>query len=1066
MQIRLLGDVEVRLGPIALEAFASPRLQSLLAFLIVHRDRPLARQRVAFIFWPDSSESQARTNLRHLLHMLRQALVEPDRYVSIDGQTVQWLPDASASIDVVDFEHAISAVDSGDEAESLRRALVHYGGDFLLGSYDDWVEPERQRLRRRYVWALDRLAAIAEETSDLDAGLRYAQELLRIDPCDEPTCRRLMRLHIAAGDRARALHAYHACESALAHDLGVTPSPDTVTLYEGLVADGTGSTASSVPAAISTPPLIGRDEEWEQLVRYRRQASEPSTRFVLVSGEAGIGKSRLAEDFRRWCARQNMATASSRGYLAEGSLPYAPIIELLRGDAIRPHLRRLDTRTRRQLSRILPELNDDVELASTEWHGHDAPRQRLFEALARAFTETGQVLTLVIDDLQWCDVETLQFLHFLVRLEPATGLMLVGTVRDGEFGPGHPLRSLVAALRSLDAIVEIPLRRLDREAATTLAEDLLGVDSDPTFRNRVAELSEGNPLFLVELARSGPGSWSSTLPPRVQSVIEARLDMLPEDAAHLVSAAAVIGRAFTIEEVGRIGAHGDVLVGLDELWRRGVVRERGSDAYDFCHDLIRDVAYQALGPGRRRQLHLDVANTLSEMHRHELDSVAAEIAVHFDRAGSVDEALAFYERAVGVARRAFADYEVVTLARRGLELLSRERSGPERDQRELQFLIPLGVALHAGAGQGPGAELVYDRSTALRAEMGLGPDLSTLRVRANLAITRRDFVEAQRLGRVLMNLADETGNQVLRTEGHYVLGVSAFWLGEFESSRVELTQAIALYEPARSDLHLELFGQDPYAVCLVRLAWTSWYLGRLDDVWPLADQALQHACALGHSFTPTYVRIHTALLALDAGDVDRMQEAIASLPDEATTNAWVSIVQTAIRGWMEVRLGDLARGTRQLEQAVDLCRTMTQWTHEPMSLMLLGQAYGLGGDPGLGADILGQAHAIAAREMPVHAAETSRLHGELLQAAGGDRRDVETHLRRAVTISLSRGSVVLELRARTSLLRWLRASSDPETAAESRTIDDLVQRLQRRVNGASSAGAVMIEQLRASASVR
>ena len=624
----------------------------------------------------------------------------------------------------------------GDDADSLRRAIAHYRGDFLLGSYDEWIEPERQRLRLRYIWVLDRLAAIAEETGDIDAGIRYAQELLRIDPVDESTCRMLMRLHVAAGDRARALRVYHACQSALADDLGVTPSPDTVALYERLVADRAVSTASSVPAAISTPPLIGRDEEWDRLVRCRRQASERSTLFVLVSGEPGIGKSRLVEDFRRWCARQKIATASSRGYLAEGSLPYAPIVELLRGDAIRPHLSRLDATTRRYIARILPELIDEVEPASTEWHGDDAPRRRLFEALARAFTETGQVLTLVIDDLQWCDVETLQFLHFLVRFEPATGLMLVGTVRDGEISPGHPLRSLVAGLQSLDAIAEIPLRRLDRDAATTLAEDLLGVGSDPTIRNRVAELSEGNPLFLIELARSGPGGWSSTLPPRVQSVIEARLDMLPEPASQLVSVAAVIGRAFTIEEVGRIAGHGDVLLGLDELWRRGVVRERGSDAYDFSHDLIRDVAYQTLGPVRRQRLHLEVANTLSEMHRNELDSVAAEIAVHFDRAGSVDEAVAFYERAVSVARRAFADHELVKLARRGLELLSRQRSGHERDQHELQFLIPLGVALHAGPGQGPDAELVYDRSTALRAEMGLAPDLSTLRISANLAVTR------------------------------------------------------------------------------------------------------------------------------------------------------------------------------------------------------------------------------------------------------------------------------------------------------------------------------------------
>ena len=129
--------------------------------------------------------------------------------------------------------------------------------------------------------------------------------------------------------------------------------------------------------------------------------------------------------------------------------------------------------------------------------------------------------------------------------------------------------------------------------------------------------------------------------------------------------------------------------------------------------------------------------------------------------------------------------------------------------------------------------------------------------------------------------------------------------------------------------------------------------------------------------------------------------------------------------------------------------------------MLLGQAYGLTGDPRLGADVLAQAHAIAAREMPVHAAETSRLHGELLWAAGGDPRDVETDLRRAVTIAVGQGSVALELRARTSLLRWLRATNHPEAAAEFRTIDDLVRRLQTRGCRANSAGAAMLEQLRA-----
>ena len=140
-----------------------------------------------------------------------------------------------------------------------------------------------------------------------------------------------------------------------------------------------------------------------------------------------------------------------------------------------------------------------------------------------------------------------------------------------------------------------------------------------------------------------------------------------------------------------------------------------------------------------------------------------------------------------------------------------------------------------------------------------------------------------------MDIADGAGNQVLQTEGHYVLGgVRSGWVS---SSRLAWSwRRPSLYEPARSDLHLALFAQDPHAVCLVRLAWTSWYLGRLDDVcrWPIRRSSTPR---VGHPFTTAYVRTMTALLALDAGDFDRMQEAIASLPDEATTAVWVSIAQ-------------------------------------------------------------------------------------------------------------------------------------------------------------------------------
>ncbi len=218
LHIRLLGDCSLCYdGAPAVTEVNTPRLQSLLAYLLLHRAAPQSRSHVAFQFWPDSTEAQAHSNLRTLLHRLRQALPDADQFLSVEGQTVQWRQDAPYTLDVAGFEQAVSRAErTGEEAArraALERAIELYGGELLPSCYDDWILPQRERLHQAYIRAMEQLIRLLEEEREYDQALRYAQRLLRDDPLHEAGYRRLMRLRALSGDRAGALRVYHDCES-------------------------------------------------------------------------------------------------------------------------------------------------------------------------------------------------------------------------------------------------------------------------------------------------------------------------------------------------------------------------------------------------------------------------------------------------------------------------------------------------------------------------------------------------------------------------------------------------------------------------------------------------------------------------------------------------------------------------------------------------------------------------------------------------------------------------------------------------------------------------------------
>src|SRR5919109_1362590 len=219
LHVRLLGGVDLRLGEVQVPPLDSARAESLLAYLLLHRDAPQQRQHLAFTLWPDSAEPQARTNLRHVLHNLRRALPDADRFIDVGPRTLRWRPEAPW-LDLAAFEQAVAE-------GRLEDAVATYSGELLEGNYDEWLLEERERLSQLYLGALERLAQELEAQGRFDQAVRYAERLVSADPLREETHRLLIRLHDAVGDRARALRAYHACATTLVRELGVEPSAAT-----------------------------------------------------------------------------------------------------------------------------------------------------------------------------------------------------------------------------------------------------------------------------------------------------------------------------------------------------------------------------------------------------------------------------------------------------------------------------------------------------------------------------------------------------------------------------------------------------------------------------------------------------------------------------------------------------------------------------------------------------------------------------------------------------------------------------------------------------------------------
>jgi DNA-binding SARP family transcriptional activator/tetratricopeptide (TPR) repeat protein len=1031
LELRLMGEFSVVLDGRPIDGLRSLRTQELLTYLVLHRDAPQARQRIAFLLWPESTEAQSRTNLRRELHTLRQELPGADELLRIEPTTIQWRPGTPPTVDLADFVDAADDARRADgDGETMRtsaeRAVRAYGGDLLPASHTDWVLDARAELKQRCIELLDRLVAELEDRGAVVDAMNHARRRIALEPLEEAGYRALMRLQGRAGERAAALRTYHACEAVLERELGVAPSPETMAVYAELVAD---DGAAVVPALPRDTPLVGRDEEWGRLVAALKRSAN-GFGVVVVSGEAGTGKSRLAEELGRSARERGARVAHARCYATQSRIALGPVGEWLRSPAYRSVISALDAHAAAEVARLVPDLLSPDTGGSLQDSGplSDAwQRLRLYEGVAHALVRSDQVV-LVLDDLHWCDAETAEFVGFLARFDTDAPVLLVATVRPEELDDNAAAVAVLRELGRRGAVEDIELRPLDVHATGELVAHVVGDDVSSEALERLHRATGGFPLFLIEAlraraARGGTGLDAVAVSELTgsRSVLSGRLGSLGPAARQLADLAAVVGRDFSVELLTEASdlSEDEVVAAADELWRRRLVRERSATTYDFGHDLVRDTAYEEVSPPRRLLLHRRVAQAYELLHGGDLDPVADRIADHYEKAGQPARALPYHQRAAEAARRLFAVDASVRHFERALDLLSAVPESLDRDRLELHLRHSLSAPLNAKFGfasEQQDANLTRVRTLADRLGDTRRAAQSVFGLWA-VHFVRGDIPRSQDLALEALDACAR--HPELLGEANLTLAGSVSSLGRFE-------EAVDLFERA-ADLASKypattvVLGFSTEVMARVWASHALWLAGRADEAVESARRGLEVARALADPYGETIAHCYHAILyqmlCEREASLEHARLGVALCHRHGITYylQWAQVLE----GWGIG--GD--EGVALIRRALEELTHQGAFTRRPYFLSVLAETL-IDAGRAVDADaVLSAARSSAADRHDVWwEAETLRLQGTIARGT-----EAERGLRTAVDFATGR-SPMLALRAATSLACHLRAEGRVDEA--------------------------------------
>jgi class 3 adenylate cyclase/predicted ATPase len=799
--------------------------------------------------------------------------------------------------------------------------------------------------------------------------------------------------------------------------------------------------------------FVGRNIELKQLEVMWEKAKRGDAQIVEVSGEAGIGKSRLINHAQHsLCERQQVAKFSCSPYHASTAL-YPVIEQLVRILKFRP-----EQSTHQRLVALrkwLAQAGDDFEphfcwIAKLLFLPVDLPtitslemRQRTLEALLWWFTAVAkkQPLFIVVEDAQWIDPTSLQLAQMILNQTSSMSTLLIISFR-----PPYSFPRIDNMPR-----LSITLDRLNRADAKAMVTDVVReANLSPALIEQVIEKADGIPLFLEELTKMVLGvdvdsgyftrvhglTSRSQLPSTLHDSLTARLDQLAP-AKRVAQIAAVMGREFPYDILAETsGLTPEALKrSLNQLVEAGLVYDVGAGTqrrFMFKHALVRDAAYESLLIRDRHELHFAIALALERKNAR-----AELLAHHYTEAGSTSEALKYWGIASRRALQMSSNAESLSHAQRGIQLVFTLPDIPDRKRQELELRILAGWAYWTLKGL-PSQEVEQTFLRAQELAIAIGDDAMLNYALRGLFVchyARGELRTAYKLAEQEIALAqkrNDTGDLML---GRWALGSTSFWIGEFEIARRELQAAIDLYDPALVQAKIFTSQVDPVVNSNAHLSWTLWVLGFPDQAAERIQQAMNDARRSGNALSLSLALFWNCVVKICRGELADARVALQELFAVTARHrvAFFAICAIVLDGAITATNGEAKAGIIRIQQAINEFRTMRGGAGQPWIMSLIADAHCRSGLPKDAQAAVAMGLAMIEKEGERHwQAELYRIGGEaILASTDADIGKAEVAFRQAIDIAQRQKALSLELRATMSLARLLLKRGEPARARDS-----------------------------------
>ncbi len=783
------------------------------------------------------------------------------------------------------------------------------------------------------------------------------------------------------------VEGYFLCQPLGPHVLkGVSQA---VELYRVLGESGAQSRLD-IASARGLTPLIGREEEVGLLSASWNRVKDGHGQVVLLSGEGGIGKSRLVQVLEKHVvdeAHTRIECRSSPYYQNTALYPVTDVLQRMlkfqADDAPEQKLEKLAQALsghRMPLAESLPLFASLLSLPLPKERyplpdiSPERQRQKTLEGIVRFVLDIAdqQPVLFVLEDLQWTDPTTLELLDLLIDQTPTAAVCVLLTCRP-VFQPHWGSRSY---------LMEITINRLPRGEIERMTERVADNKRLPVgVMQQIVEKTDGVPLFVEEMTKAVlesealkevngryelVGALSSlAIPSTLQDSLMARLDRLVTAKA-VAQYAAVIGRQFSFELLAAVSQLDEPtlqhelvrLVEAELLYQRGLPPEA---TYVFKHSLIQETAYESLLKSTRRQYHQRIAQVLAEKFAETTQTQPELLAYHFTEAGCREEAVSYWQRAGQRARESSAHAEAVAHLSRGLEILTTLPRSAERDRQDLTFHVALGNSLAVTKGwAAPEVDDVYGRAWELCQQTGdTSQLLPVLWGSSQVYILRADIPRHREIGKRLLALAQSQQDPVSVMAAHWVMGVNAFHAGDCAASREHIGQAHALHDAGQHRAQMALFGIDLGVFALSYMAHTLWCLGYPERALRKSHEALDLAQKLSHPFSLTVALAYAAMLCQFRRQMRPAREradATVALSEENGFK-YYSAWGTTLQGWVGVESGELENGMAEMQQGLAALRATGSSLRLPYYRALLASSFGKTDDVAEGLRILDQAFA-------------------------------------------------------------------------------------------------------------